>query len=483
VQCEAAIMPVINPFLRRVCYRCYAPIRLQDCDIVDDQASEFDELGQITIAQPIRPKVDAYRRSKWREYIASASSNGSSPPAAIAQQILEFFQTTWKRLLRTFYIPPLNSFNPKIPTWRCPYCGYLLPYNISHVPSTIIGVIGARSSGKTHLIARMVMSLPELPNLAEEINSVNISNEKTQLIIHNRYGGYITSNGMLPTTKLHTSDEDPEFDPIVYQIVNSDNTETNLVVGDYSGEAFAVTGNMQRMAAYIRNIDGFVILIDPVTIPKLRDELPLWIRGESRQIGDINAVIGNLTGLLENENNILCRLAKFLGLPITTFKPAMFVISKADILHYISNARQANGVYIQFKNDQLTIDDRDATIRQWLSQHLQLQGFINQSKQYQPSRYALTSATGITALNGEFGNGLSDNTLNKRTNELLYWLYQQHRKYSLLDRFARALQLVNQPDYYKNSNIIRRNVFLMLTMISLVVISMIGLLIYSMFIR
>jgi len=405
-------MPIINPFIRRVCYRCYRPITLADCALIVNPGRDVDDLGQ-TVA-----------------------------PAVLRQP-----STGMRRYLSFVYAPSETSFYQEI-MWKCPHCDYLLPYNIISTKSFIVGVIGARSAGKSHLIAKMFVCLQKLSD--DRISAINIVNTRNEQQGRERYRNWLEGDRQLNPTEKRLPD------PLVFRISNSDGSLTNLIISDFHGEMFIDNAEMRTEEAvlFVSNVDGFIMLIDPTKIDIIHDQLPLWMQDDSRHndIPEHVTILNNLTQTLQLRS-IPHKIAQFFKISVTSLKPTLFVVSKADTLRFIRNAQ--NTILSDFQDTNCSIDMCDPAIRSWMTDDLNAQAYMNQSTHYQPHRFAVVSATGNQVfVDGIFVDGQFDRELiDNRVNGLLSWLYRQHVKISPVMRFIQLFRYSNEPGALPHASI------------------------------
>jgi hypothetical protein len=420
-------MPIINPFIRRVCYRCYRPITLADCALVVNPGRDVDDLGQT-----------------------------------VAPEVLRQPSTGIRRYLSFVYAPSETSSYQEI-MWKCPHCDYLLPYNIVSTKSFIVGVIGARSAGKSHLIARMFVCLQQLSD--DRISAINIVNTRNEQQGRERYRDWLVGDRQLNPTEKH------ERNPLVFRISNRDGSLTNLIISDFHGEMFIDNAEMrtEESVLFVSNVDGFIMLIDPTNIDIIHDQLPLWMQEEPRHndIPEHVTILNNLTQTLQLRS-IPHKIAQFFKISVTSLKPTLFVVSKADTLLFIRNAR--NTILSEFRDTNRTIDMCDPAIRSWMTDDLNAQAYINQSTHYQPNRFAVVSATGNQAFDGLFVDGQFDGLMiDNRVNGLLSWLYRQHVNISPVMRFIQLFRYSDEPGSLPHASV-RRARRIMIVIASILVI-------------
>jgi len=159
-------------------------------------------------------------------------------------------------------------------------------------------------------------------------------------VLSKRYGNLFRDD-RLGTTILKTERSDTDSiaerstrTPMVYRFTFP--TSWELLTGrrkcvefafrDCAGEEFTEPGALNDYHRYITHAAGILLLIDPTTIPGLRDLLPHDIKrrhSESRPF-EVDQIVSRLLGLFDRVNN------QRAGVRITT--PLAVVLTKADLL-------------------------------------------------------------------------------------------------------------------------------------------------------
>ena len=132
---------------------------------------------------------------------------------------------------------------------------------------------------------------------------------------------------------------------------------------DCAGEEFTESATLQEFHRYITHSAGILLLVDPTTVPGLREQLPrnLSPQGRTRPF-DVDQIVSRLIGLLDRvENRRVRRRVK---------TPLALVLTKADLLRHLTSdaaslfrqpeARHVNGF------DLCSCDQQDRALRQLL---------------------------------------------------------------------------------------------------------------------
>ena len=149
---------------------------------------------------------------------------------------------------------------------KCPMCNRMLDNALGVQESTpiCIPVIGGPSVGKTCYITSVMKELIE--NVAPKTNSiVQFYDNKTEIAYRNMV--YLYDKGIVQA-------KNQDLNPAAYNFFiykNQKRVKRLLYFYDISGEAFTTTGalNTQRQYEYA---NGFIFVIDPLSIPKLRNK-------------------------------------------------------------------------------------------------------------------------------------------------------------------------------------------------------------------
>lgn len=186
---------------------------------------------------------------------------------------------------------PQHPTNPKKPvceecgkplaTKICPKCGGELPLNIGTAKNYPISIIGAKESGKSNYVAVLINQLKN-----ETGRSFNCSlmacGDKTL----NRYRTEFYDPLYRHRTCVRGSDAG-DVEPLIYSLIfqrkgglfkKAVNDAVSLTFFDTAGENLTNLDSMQTFNRYLYHSSGIILLLDPLQLPKVRDELEGKIR-------------------------------------------------------------------------------------------------------------------------------------------------------------------------------------------------------------
>jgi hypothetical protein len=230
---------------------------------------------------------------------------------------------TWvHRLLRRPLKPPRNRLGQVLPSKHCPKCDKGLPFTAGSQGSLVIGLIGAKFSGKSHYIAALIQRLEGQVGADLEASILPVTDETPRRYRQEFHDPLFKNHFELPLT-VGTPD------PLIYDLTLSGrlwSEETNravtLALYDTAGENFNDPVTVRRMVRYLGVASGIMLLVDPLQLPAVREALPGTTRLPDAE--DPNAIIGRVLKELEN-GRVLTQNA-----PLET--PVAVVLTKADVL-------------------------------------------------------------------------------------------------------------------------------------------------------
>ncbi len=186
--------------------------------------------------------------------------------------------------------PAGNSKNPRcdvcgqpLMTKCCPKCGFELPMNIGTAKSYPIAIIGAKESGKSNFVAVLINQLKNDIGRAFEC-SLMACGDKTI----NRYKSEFYNPLYRHKTCVRGSDAG-DVDPLIYSLLfqkktggffrkSVQNDAISLTFFDTAGENLDSLASMRTFNSYLSHTSGIILLLDPLQLPAVRDELEGKIR-------------------------------------------------------------------------------------------------------------------------------------------------------------------------------------------------------------
>lgn len=229
------------------------------------------------------------------------------------------------RLLKRPPQPPTNKQGQRLARKLCPACRQELPFTAGAQESMIIGLIGAKSSGKSHYVASLVKRVQE--QVCHDLQAALIPmSDETQQRYQTEFYEPLFGNGLeLPLTVGAPP-------PLVYDLTLSGrlwNEERNravtLTLYDTAGENFDRAETVRQMVKYLRVASGIIFLIDPLQVPAVRESLPSGVPlPDVDRMAGPEVIIGRVLQELEHG-----RVVTGEGLLDT---PIAVVLTKCDVL-------------------------------------------------------------------------------------------------------------------------------------------------------
>jgi GTPase SAR1 family protein len=222
-------------------------------------------------------------------------------------------------------------YTDMLATRVCPHCQYHLPYNIDHVESRSLVVVGDVASGKSHYISALIRQLQEgemghpdqYSHFVCLTSTVKREYDKLLDTLFNK-------KQVLAQTRPFRDIDDVQ--PLIYELgiqktANHPTRKFNIIFYDASGEDYADQERMVQFSRYVLRASAIIFLADPFSMPMIKNRLPEHTRPEFEQ-----------SRASENFNNIIQLFARHKGLSAGSrllSVPVAITISKADLLNYL----------------------------------------------------------------------------------------------------------------------------------------------------
>jgi Double-GTPase 2 len=206
----------------------------------------------------------------------------------------------------------------------CPNCHSDLPQRFAEAPSRSMALIGTRAAGKTHFIAVVLHELEH--RIGPRFNgSLMALNEQTRTRIDTDFHQRLFKDGRMLAQTPSAQQSAATREPLVTRL-SLGGKHSNLVFFDAAGEDLNHTGILEREGRYITQSDGLILLLDPLQIQAVRDDLEGSIDLPDATT-DVYMMLGRLAGMLREARGIPA------GKPIDV--PLAIAISKVDAIRGI----------------------------------------------------------------------------------------------------------------------------------------------------
>lgn len=221
--------------------------------------------------------------------------------------------------------PPVGEHGRRLTRKLCPACARDLPYSAGVHRSLVVGLIGAKFSGKSHYVASLVRALEGRAGADFDASLVPV-NDETQERYRREFRDPLFGRGLeLPVTVGAPP-------PLIYDLSvggapwgERSGRSATLSLYDTAGENFDDREIVRRMLKYLGVASGVILLVDPLQVPAVRDALPAGSAlPDLDRMADPHAVVSRVLEELEGGG---------LGAPGGQFRvPLAVVMTKCDVL-------------------------------------------------------------------------------------------------------------------------------------------------------
>jgi hypothetical protein len=221
--------------------------------------------------------------------------------------------------------PPKNKLGQILSRKICPKCQKDLPFTAGMQESLIIGIIGAKDSGKSHYIAALIQRLSRQVGADFQAGLMPVTDETAKRYRDEFYDPLFSMSQELPVTQGTPP-------PLIYDLNLSgklwgdkNNRTVTLALYDTAGEKFNDPAIVRKVLKYLEVASGIIFLVDPLQSQevrrKLQDSLPL---PPVEQNAEPYAIISRVLTTLENGKILTAK-----G-PLDT--PVAMALTKCDVL-------------------------------------------------------------------------------------------------------------------------------------------------------
>ena len=213
--------------------------------------------------------------------------------------------------------PVCEECGQPLVTKVCPKCGGELPLNIGTAKSYPIAIIGAKETGKSNYVAVLINQLKN--EIGRAFNCPLMAcGDKTL----NRYRTEFYDPLYRHRTCVRGSDAG-DVDPLIYSLIfqrkgglfkKAVNDAVSLTFFDTAGENLNSLASMQTFNRYLYHSSGIILLLDPLQLPAVRDELQGKIRLPEENT-DVNTILNRTIEIIRTGSG-LTDLSKKIDIPI-----------------------------------------------------------------------------------------------------------------------------------------------------------------------
>lgn len=155
---------------------------------------------------------------------------------------------------------------------RCPKCKDPLPWSAGEQHDIIIGMVGARYSGKSHFVATLVHRL--MNEVGRDLGSALMAVDQATI---NRYRDEFYRP--LYENKIQLPATQPTSKPLLYTLTFGDptkkaqNKSVSLLFYDTAGENFKDQEVVNRFVKYLSHASGLIFIVDPLQAKEVSDQI------------------------------------------------------------------------------------------------------------------------------------------------------------------------------------------------------------------
>lgn len=187
----------------------------------------------------------------------------------------------------------------------CPNCHSDLPQRFAEVPSRSLALIGTKASGKSNFIAVALHELEHRVGPRFE-GSLMLLDDASRTRVDRELMPRLYGQGLVLEASASARTDARIRDPLVARLTlgpAGSASQTNLVFFDSAGEDLESLDVLEREARYITQSDGLILLVDPLQIPAVRDELGNSVELPPEPV-DAYKMLGRVAALLREARGI-----------------------------------------------------------------------------------------------------------------------------------------------------------------------------------
>ncbi len=255
----------------------------------------------------------------------------------------------------------------------CPKCGGELPLNTGSGKSYPISIIGAKETGKSNYVAVLVNELKN--EIGRSFNCALMPcNDRTI----NRYNADFYD----PLYRHHEcvrGSDAGDVDPLMFSLIfqkrkglfkAASNDSISLTFFDTAGENLNSVASMQTFNRYLYHSSGIILLLDPLQLPAVRNELQGKIRLPEEN-ADINTILDRTVEIIRKGTGLI-NIGKKIDIPIAiAFTKIDAVEGLLDPSSCLKNdsSHVRKGVFdrVDFQNAN---DEMQSLVESWLGNEL-----------------------------------------------------------------------------------------------------------------
>jgi hypothetical protein len=357
----------------------------------------------------------------------------TSPATVCAPELDDVRSKVWrdsKPLGRVLSASKSFARSSRCPTCRhdsfkrlCPHCHMELPSTITECDNYIFALIGAKEAGKSHYLAVLIQQIrnvigPNLQVLLEPLNDQTISRYQSEF-----YDPIYKRKTTIAPTQSAQANNSVQI-PLLYTLTfvgkgilggTKIKKTVTLAFFDTAGEDLNSADVMATVNKYIYRSNGIILLLDPLQLDYVRDQLSSTVSLPSQNTETVD-IITRTTDLIRNGR----RMDHKDMIPT----PLAIAFSKFDALDSLidphfqikNSANHCSGFDIADFN--AVNAEMEALVARWHGE-----GLLNQVR----TRYKNHAFFGLTALGcNPHGGSKVPRVVPRRVEDPFLWLLHRH---------------------------------------------------------
>lgn len=299
----------------------------------------------------------------------------------------------------------------------CNVANKRIPSDFLENESLSIALVGAKATGKSNYIGVLIDEIKRKMTASFNCTlSLTCSEESRQFYNQHYYDPLFKYGSVVDATSQ--ADVPPLIFPL--RFMNDKNRITKVAAlsfYDTAGENLQDTDKMLIENRYIPNADGIILLLDPLQVPTVRDQL----RGKMplpEQNSDVNEVLSRIVQNIREVKNIKGNIKIPIALAFTKIDALeQFDVLREDSVLRSESEHLSRGLFVQSDFESVNIEIQDIIANLLDAETTQLM------KNFEKHAFF-----GVTALGGvPNGTKLAGNRIKpRRVLDPLLWLLAQH---------------------------------------------------------
>ena len=213
-------------------------------------------------------------------------------------------------------------------TRLCPNCHYELSHDVGQVEERIIAIIGGSNTGKSHYIAALVNRLQHEVGANFNFSVSMVGDDTRKRWMDDFYRPLFENKKVLEKTLSAVTDLRVKT-PLIFRLTlkNGNHIKAlNISFFDTAGEDMAnlKVDTLSVEARYICHAHGLIVLLDPLQIDSIRQQVPYANIPELNQMARPQFIVERLRELFEQYHHM--PVTKKIKIPVA------FTFSKVDTL-------------------------------------------------------------------------------------------------------------------------------------------------------